>query len=210
MTARLVVKQGPNPNQQIELQGQLMNIGRSADNEVVINDAEVSRRHARILHRQEATGSQYLLEDLGSTNGTFVNNLRCNTLTPLSDGDIIEFGDSIQVVFLVGDDDRSAIDESEFDTADLPPMPTTPPTPQTAPVQQSQTPAPAQPTEPPWWTSRRVLIGCGCGTLLFLCLCVVILFALDAYQGGRLLYCGGLRPLFETVLGPFGFSPVCP
>ncbi len=208
MTARLVVKQGPVPNQQIELRGQLMNIGRSADNEIVINDAEVSRRHARILHRTSPMGSQFLLEDLGSTNGSFVNNLRCNTLTPLSDGDVIELGDSIQLVFLVGGENGGSVDESDFDTADLPPLPPTPLQP--ASVQQAAPVAPAQPAAPPWWTSRRVLIGCGCATLLLICLCVVTLIALDAYQGGRLLYCGGLRPFFETILGPFGFSPTCP
>ncbi|MCA9930833.1 MAG: FHA domain-containing protein, partial [Anaerolineales bacterium] len=89
MAARLVIQRGPTPNQEYQLQGQQMNIGRSADNEIVINDAEVSRRHARILHRQDMSGSQFLLEDLGSTNGTFVNGLRCNTLTPLAEGDII-------------------------------------------------------------------------------------------------------------------------
>ena len=209
MTARLVVKQGPVPNQQIELHGQLMNIGRSADNEIVINDAEVSRRHARILHRTGPTGSQFLLEDLGSTNGSFVNNLRCNTLTPLSDGDVIELGDSIQLAFLVGDETRGSVDESDFDTADLPPLPPTPPL-QPAHAQQAAALEPAHPTAPPWWTSRRILIGCGCATLLLICLCGVTLLALDAYQGGRLLYCGGLRPLFETILGPFGFSPPCP
>jgi len=208
MIARLIVKQGPVPNQQIELLGQLMNIGRSADNEIVINDAEVSRRHARILQRTGPTGSQFLLEDLGSTNGSFVNNLRCNTLTPLSDGDVIELGDSIQLAFLVGDETSNSVDESDFDTADLPPIPALLPRPDQ--MQPAAPQEPAQPMTPPWWTSRRVLIGCGCATLLLLCLCVVSLFALDAYQGGRLLYCGGLRPFFETLLGPFGFSPTCP
>ena len=146
MTARLVVKQGPVPNQEIELHGQLMNIGRSADNEIVINDAEVSRRHARILQRTGPTGSQYLLEDLGSTNGSFVNNLRCNTLTPLSDGDVIELGDSIQLVFLVRDDSDEPVDESDFDTADLPPLPPAP-SPQPAQVQQATPPEPDQPAK---------------------------------------------------------------
>lgn len=209
MTARLIVKQGPVPNQQIELQEQLMNIGRSADNEIVINDAEVSRRHARILYRSGPTGPQFLLEDLGSTNGSFVNNLRCNTLTPLSDGDVIELGDSIQLIFLVGDGNDAPVDESDFDTADLPAMPVTPP-PQPAAVQPAAQAQGSDQSAAPWWSSRRILIGCGCATLLLICLCGVTLFALDAYQGGQLLYCGGLRPFFEIVLGPFGFSPPCP
>ncbi|MCA9930540.1 MAG: FHA domain-containing protein [Anaerolineales bacterium] len=210
MTARLVIQQGPTPNQEYQLQGQQMNIGRSADNEIVINDAEVSRRHARILHRQDMSGSQFLLEDLGSTNGTFVNGLRCNTLTPLAEGDIIELGDSIRLIFSLGVAEvvETAVDESDFDTADLPPLPLTPPVLPEQPVAQRPQ-SPDETSQLPIWRSRRFLIGCGCGTLLLLCLCVGGLLFLDSYQQGRLLYCGFLRPLFELILGPFGFAPVC-
>jgi len=47
-------------------------IGRAADNTIVLSDERVSAHHARITF----TGGQWLLEDLGSRNGTFVNELQ--------------------------------------------------------------------------------------------------------------------------------------
>src|SRR5690606_31475637 len=52
---------------------------------------------------------------------------------------------------------------------------------------------------------NRILIGCGCLLVLACVLCVGTVFFLDSYNQGQLLYCGGLRPFWETVLGPLGF-----
>jgi hypothetical protein len=54
-----------------------------------------------------------------------------------------------------------------------------------------------------------LLIGCGLLAALLL-VCAGTFLLLDNYQGGRLLYCGAARPIFEFVLGPFGFAPICP
>ncbi len=71
-----------------------MRIGRSSDNEIVIEDDAVSGHHARIT-RQKAQGDQqieeFILEDLSSTNCTFVNNQEI-TSHSLKDGDIIRIG----------------------------------------------------------------------------------------------------------------------
>ena len=56
----------------------------------------------------------------------------------------------------------------------------------------------------------RWTMGCGCGFLLIIFLCMATVYFLDAYQQGRLLYCGPLRPFFEILMGPFGFAPICP
>ncbi len=221
MTVRLIVQQGPNPHQEFPFVGEQSTIGRSADNQIVVNDAEVSRRHARIISRQDAEGTKYFIEDLGSTNGTFVNGLRCNQPMLLSDGDSVELGDSIQLLFLRGRTEAIEADESEFDTADLPPLSDAEPE---APVYAPQRPAPLPMPDqesmnaeaddelnaPSRLTGRRLAIGCGCGFLLLICLCGATVLFLDSYQQGQLLYCGGLRPLFETILGPVGFSPPCP
>lgn len=63
-------------------------IGRRLDCHVYVNDQRVSRRHARI--RREAEGLQ--LEDLGSSNGTFVNHRRIHGSVRLRDGDLIAIG----------------------------------------------------------------------------------------------------------------------
>jgi len=55
--------------QQHELDKDIVTIGRAIENDIVVTSKRVSREHARI--RRE--GRKLLLEDLGSTNGTFVN-----------------------------------------------------------------------------------------------------------------------------------------
>jgi serine phosphatase RsbU (regulator of sigma subunit)/pSer/pThr/pTyr-binding forkhead associated (FHA) protein len=71
-------------------------IGRMADNRLVIRDSRVSRIHARI----SAVGDRFVVEDCGSTHGTFVNGERIARHT-LDTSDRIEFGtpDSYQLIF---------------------------------------------------------------------------------------------------------------
>ncbi len=64
-------------------------IGRSGSNDILINDALASRRHARIERR----GGRFIITDLGSANGTFVNERRIRH-HPLRDGDRIRIGRS--------------------------------------------------------------------------------------------------------------------
>lgn len=63
-------------------------IGRSKECYMVISDTAVSRRHAR-LH---VDGTSVAVEDLGSSNGTFVNAARIQGKHPLSDGDRLQIG----------------------------------------------------------------------------------------------------------------------
>jgi pyruvate/2-oxoglutarate dehydrogenase complex dihydrolipoamide acyltransferase (E2) component len=71
-------------------------IGRHADGPGrLAGDEEISRQHARIS--REVTGD-YAIEDLGSSNGTFVNGLRINSPRLLSLGDSIETGATTLVV----------------------------------------------------------------------------------------------------------------
>ncbi|MBI3966287.1 MAG: cyclic nucleotide-binding domain-containing protein, partial [Chloroflexi bacterium] len=68
-------------------------VGRSAENSIRILDATVSRRHALI----QREGNSYWVEDLGGSNGTFVNGQRVERHA-LSDGDVVQFG-QFQMVF---------------------------------------------------------------------------------------------------------------
>ncbi|HFD40584.1 MAG TPA: FHA domain-containing protein [Anaerolineae bacterium] len=68
-------------------------IGRSSSNDILVNDALASRRHARLERR----GGRFILTDLGSANGTFVNERRIRH-KPLRDGDRIRIGRS-QLIF---------------------------------------------------------------------------------------------------------------
>src|SRR3954454_1010589 len=59
--------------------------------DVVLHDPEVSRRHAAL--RESASG--LAIEDLGSTNGTFVNEVRVTGVVALNDGDKLRLGDTV-------------------------------------------------------------------------------------------------------------------
>ena len=97
--ARLIIERGKNAGKEFILSEAEINIGRwDADNGVFPDvdldaddtEAKVSRRHARIVRYN----NQYLVEDLGSTNGTFIN--RGRRLLP-GNRQIIEDGDEIIV-----------------------------------------------------------------------------------------------------------------
>jgi pSer/pThr/pTyr-binding forkhead associated (FHA) protein len=66
-------------------------IGRDPDNDIVLNDPRVSGHHARLL---VVPGSKALIEDLGSSNGTFVNSSdqRVTQVIPLTASDVVYFG----------------------------------------------------------------------------------------------------------------------
>ena len=66
-------------------------IGRVPENDLVLDDLRVSSRHARLMI---VGGSEALIEDLGSSNGTFLNSVdnRVTRLTPISGSDTLYFG----------------------------------------------------------------------------------------------------------------------
>jgi len=71
-----------------------LSIGRVSDNDIVIEDKSVSAHHAVILLAQSSDDGEeksYVIEDLGSTNKTYINNTAI-TNHKLIDGDIIKIG----------------------------------------------------------------------------------------------------------------------
>jgi NADH:ubiquinone reductase (H+-translocating) len=75
---------------ELPLEADALNIGRAPDNHIVVNDRQVSRRHA-VLKRE---GTNYVLEDLGTPNGTFVNDQRIQRHI-LASGDVIRLGNTV-------------------------------------------------------------------------------------------------------------------
>ena len=92
---RLIVRTGPNPGVVIDLTKEVSMMGRDVTNDVVLGDAEVSRQHARITR----TPAGYVLEDLGSTNGTFVNGDRLAAPRVLNAGDLLGLGEIVTLTF---------------------------------------------------------------------------------------------------------------
>jgi pSer/pThr/pTyr-binding forkhead associated (FHA) protein len=89
--ASLLFRSGDFKGRRLPIKVPVVNIGRGDYNDIVIGDPSVSTMHAK-LQRREAI---WILTDLGSTNGTFVEGERLSGETPLSPGTTIRFGDVI-------------------------------------------------------------------------------------------------------------------
>ena len=92
---QLVMQKGPNPGKIFELAQEEITIGRDISNRLVINDPEVSRRHARLTLQVGG----YVIEDLGSTNGTFVDGQRLMGPHLLRPGQTVMFGEKITLAY---------------------------------------------------------------------------------------------------------------
>ena len=87
---QLVMHSGPTPGKVFPLDGDVITIGRDAENIIMINDAEVSRKHTQFVFQ----GGKFIVTDMGSTNGTFINTQFDEPVTEvaLTSGDTIFFG----------------------------------------------------------------------------------------------------------------------
>lgn len=101
---RLVMRSGPSVGKVYPLEKGELFVGRDLSNDIVINDPEISRRHARLFNQ----GSGYVIEDLGSTNGSFVNGQRLVGPNILRPGDVVTFGERLSLVFESSDYDQDA------------------------------------------------------------------------------------------------------
>ena len=92
---QLTIQVGPNPGKTYALDKPEMVIGRDLGVDIVISDVEVSRKHAHLVAQQ----GSYLIEDLGSTNGTVVNGLRLTSPYLLHPGEQIALGEHVILVY---------------------------------------------------------------------------------------------------------------
>jgi hypothetical protein len=149
---RLTVRQGPMPGKVFDLVKDVMTIGRDMNNDVVINDAEVSRNHGRLTSQSGG----YLIEDLASTNGTFVNGQRLIGPKLLNPGDVVGLGETIVIEYSYVADAGATVVASAPPPRMMEP-PTAPPPPPAAPVvpepvpmmAPEPVPAPLMAPEPP-------------------------------------------------------------
>ncbi|MGA0208369.1 MAG: FHA domain-containing protein FhaB/FipA [Candidatus Nanopelagicales bacterium] len=91
---RLVVVEGPLTGTEIPLEGAQVTLGRAPDSTIVIDDDYASSRHARIYESEGA----WVVEDLGSTNGTWLDRTRLTTPTVLPVGAPLRVGRTTLVI----------------------------------------------------------------------------------------------------------------
>ncbi len=201
---QLVIRSGPNVGKVFPLEANEISIGRDMGNTIAINNAEVSRKHAKLTWQ----GAGYFIEDAGSTNGTFVNNQRISAPHALKAGDLVSLSENITMLFeATGDQNATMISSSaqvmKTVIAPTPPIPPAglrqpPRSPAPAPAYPGQAPVgpeptPAQPARKPavlWLIIGLILLFLICG-------CVIFFVAIDQLQ----LWC--------TVF-PFLFPGACP
>ncbi len=92
-SAMLIVQQGPQVGNTFILKGALTTLGRDSGADIVLNDPECSRLHVRIT----SLSGHYLIEDLGSTNGTLLNGAVLSETQPLKAGDSIQIGKTLLI-----------------------------------------------------------------------------------------------------------------
>ena len=88
---QLTMRSGPTPGKTFPLEKEEILLGRDLANDIPISDPEISRRHVRFIMQ----GASILIEDLGSTNGTFLNGQRISSPQQLRAGDVITLGEDI-------------------------------------------------------------------------------------------------------------------
>ena len=102
MGLQLTISKGSLQGREFSFQLPEIHIGRTPDNDVVLPDAGVSRSHVRISERL----GRYFIQDLGSANGTLVNDSPLTEERELADGDRLAVG-PVELVF------KTMVDEDE-------------------------------------------------------------------------------------------------
>ncbi|MHC5903571.1 FHA domain-containing protein FhaB/FipA [Streptomyces sp. S6] len=89
---KLVVSEGTLTGTTVALQGQTITLGRAHDSTIVLDDDYASSRHARIYPDRDGN---WIVEDLNSTNGTYLDRTRLTTPTPIPLGAPIRIGKTV-------------------------------------------------------------------------------------------------------------------
>lgn len=96
-SAMLLVQRGPDAGARFLLDTDVVTVGRHPDSDIFLDDISVSRRHATFTRR--ANG--YVISDLGSLNGSYVNRDRIDSDVVLSGGDEVQIG-KYRLIFFSG------------------------------------------------------------------------------------------------------------
>ncbi|MBN1264861.1 MAG: FHA domain-containing protein [Anaerolineales bacterium] len=174
---RFIVRTGPNPGTAFDIVKERTLFGRDVTCDIVIGDAEVSREHARLTR----TPGGYVVEDLGSTNGTFVNGERIMAPRVLNSGDLVGLSENVTLTFSsTSPESASTVISSPVSPQTAPPRPTPEAargkTPSRAPIPQPDIESEAEPKKRSPW------LYAGCGCLVLLVILIVVGILMDMYM----------------------------
>jgi diguanylate cyclase (GGDEF)-like protein len=111
--ATLTVLTGLQAGRIIGVEGDRVTIGRALDADLVVDEAGVSRHHARIVR---APGGEFHVEDLGSTNGTFLHDVRVG-VSPLRQVEVLQLGPNLRVRFAIVDSAEESTTRRLYESA---------------------------------------------------------------------------------------------
>jgi pSer/pThr/pTyr-binding forkhead associated (FHA) protein len=203
---RLTIIKGFNKGEVYPLEADEIIIGRGEENEIVLNIAEVSRTHAILTKAEEG----FMIKDLGSTNGTYVDKKKIGGKYLLKPGDTVMLGEAIYMTYQADLDPEETLVAPRPEEFSAPEVTVVTPKPPEVPSE------PAPPTTPRKSKSKKQVrsksqvteekkgktwlwAGIGCVVVIFF-LIVVGLIAFDYLN----LYC---TPPFDTLLS---FLYACP
>ena len=142
--ATFLVRVGALAGQRLTVRTPIVNVGRADYNDVVVPDPSVSTSHAKLQRREGV----WVLVDLDSTNGTFVDGERVKGDAPLAPGAMVRLGD-VQLVFEPTDDAVAAVKGGGTQVLRTPHSMAPPgPLPAPAPAAKRPSPSPAAPVPP--------------------------------------------------------------
>jgi pSer/pThr/pTyr-binding forkhead associated (FHA) protein len=96
-SAMLLVQRGPDAGARFLLDTDVVTVGRHPDSDIFLDDISVSRRHANFTR----TETGYVISDLGSLNGSYVNRDRIDTDVALTGGDEVQIG-KYRLIYFAG------------------------------------------------------------------------------------------------------------
>ena len=200
---RLTVIKGFNKGEVFPLDADELTLGRGEDNGIVIYIAEISRNHAALSKAEEG----YMIKDLGSTNGTYVDKKKIGDKYLLKPGDTVMLGDAVYLKYQADSDPEETLvaprpdgfKEEEI-TAVTPKPEVVPPTP-TVPQEPKSMEEILDQNQVTEEKKSRTWLWAGIGCVVVIIFLIVVGLIVFDYLN---LYC---TPPFDTLLN---FLYTCP
>lgn len=196
---RLTSIKGFNKGEVYPLEDDEIIIGRGEENGIVLSIAEVSRQHAVLTRAEEG----YMIKDLGSTNGTFVDKKKIGGKYLLKPGDTIMLGDAIYLTFQANSDPEETLIAPRPDAFSVPDETAVTPKPSarepvarpvTTPERGKAAAAPLTPDQVTEEKKSRKWLWAGIGCIVVVFFLIVIGLIVFDYLN---LYC---TPPFDSLL----------